>query len=243
MLEVRNLSKMYISNHKKHRALNRINFTLEEGDHLALIGSNGSGKTTLIKIITQLSHPTSGSVLLDGVKLSENSKGQFGLMLGNSIIYNRLTVKQNLDYFSTIYNVPDADLKIEYLLRKLGILDRQNDYVEHLSEGLKSKVAFARAIIHDPRILILDEPTNGVDPISTDILLWEIKKYPTVMFSSHNLYEVIDIANKVLIINQGEQVYFGDMKDFKHTNVEKTKKELIGMYNEGGHSAQSSIKH
>lgn len=231
MLEVKNVSKAYGRGRKKLFALKDINIEVNEGDHLAIIGSNGSGKTTLINLITQLSQPTVGRILYDGHKLSERCKARFGLMLGNSIIYHRLTVRQNLDYFAQIYNVEDPDKRIDDVLTSLGIIERADDLVEHLSEGTKSKVAFARAIVHEPEILILDEPTNGVDPISTDILHWQIKKYKTVILSSHNLYEVLDVADKLLVLNQGEQVYFGSIEEFKNNrNVEDSKKNLLKMY-------------
>ncbi len=233
MLEVKNLKKCYHSKTHDIHALNGINFTLEKGDHLAIIGANGSGKTTLIKLITQLAHPTSGKIALDGKRLNEKAKGKFGLMLGNSIIYHRLTIKQNLEYFAAIYNVENATEKISHHLDEFDLTDRQHDLVEHLSEGMKSKVAFIRAIIHDPEILILDEPTSGVDPISSNILLCQIKNYPSVIFSSHNLYEVVDVANKVLIINHGNQVFFGDINDVKDVTCgsEAVRQELLELYN------------
>lgn len=232
MLKVEKIKKFYKTKLRNIHALNGIDFTLEKGDHLAIIGSNGSGKTTLIKLLTQLTHPTSGKISIDDKPLNDNDKNKFGLMLGNSIIYHRLTVRQNLEYFAAIYNVANANEKISHHLAEFGLTERQHDLVEHLSEGMKSKVAFIRAVIHEPEILILDEPTNGVDPISTDILLWHIKKYPTVIFSSHNLYEVVDVANKVLIINQGEQAFFGDIKDVKtgSQSSQAVREELLKMY-------------
>ncbi len=231
MLEGKNITKIYKDGPKMFTALSNINFELNEGDHLAILGTNGSGKTTLIKIISQLTQPTIGKLYFQGKRLNPSHRGNFGVMFGSTLIYYRLTVQQNLEYYASLYNVRNPKEKIEEMLRQLGIIDKQYSYVESLSEGQKHKVAFARAIINSPKILVLDEPTNGVDPISTDILHWHIKKFPTLIFSSHNLYEVMELANKLLVINQGHMAYFGDIKEFKKSrNSEEAKKELMQVY-------------
>jgi len=233
MLEGKNITKIYRNGSKLFTALSNINFELNEGDHLAILGTNGSGKTTLIKIITQLTQPTIGKLYFQGKRLNPDHRGNFGVMLGSTLIYYRLTVLQNLQYYASLYNVSNPNARIDELLRQLGITDKKDNYVESLSEGQKHKVAFARAILHSPKILILDEPTNGVDPISTDILHWHIKKFPTLVFSSHNLYEVMELANKLLVINQGHMAYFGDIKAFKKSkDANRAKDELMRVYDE-----------
>jgi len=228
MLKVEKLTKIYKTRKKEIVALDNINFELKEGEHLAIIGPNGSGKTTLVKMLTQLSRPSSGRILINNKEISDESKWLFGLMLGQMIIYNRLTVKQNLDYFASIYNVSNKDYEIKKILDYLEISDKSNDYADHLSYGTRSKLAFARAIIHNPKILILDEPTNGLDPASADSLREVIRNYQTVIFLTHNLYEVTSLADKLLFLKKGKQIYFGSLEDFcKKHNVDKNDKEAI----------------
>ena len=227
ILEVKNLTKIYRDGNKNNIALKNISFELEENDHLAIIGPNGSGKTTLIKILTQITHPNKGIVYVNDEILSKGDKQCFGLMLGNSILYHRLTVRQNLEFFASLYSLVESKKKIEQLARTLGFYSRLDDLVEDLSQGLMTRVAFARSIIHDPQILILDEPTNGLDPVSADKFREEIKKYKTVIISSHNLEEVIDVANKILVINKSRQIYFGSIEKLNKSRSLKSVRETL----------------
>ena len=231
ILEVKNLTKIYRDGKKNNIALKNISFELEENDHLAIIGPNGSGKTTLIKILTQITHPDSGLVLVNSNKMTKADKQSFGLMLGNSMLYHRLTLRQNLEYFANLYSLVEPQKRIEHLAKTLGFHDRLDDLVEGLSQGLMSRVAFARAIIHEPQILILDEPTNGLDPIASDKLRELVKSYKTVIISSHNLDEVIDIANKVLVINKNRLIYFGEIEKLKKDkDLKEVRETLVRMY-------------
>ena len=231
ILEVKNLTKIYRDGKKNNIALKNISFELEENDHLAIIGPNGSGKTTLIKILTQITHPDSGLVLVNSNKMTKADKQSFGLMLGNSMLYHRLTLRQNLEFFANLYSLVEPQKRIEHLAKTLGFHDRLDDLVEGLSQGLMSRVAFARAIIHEPQILILDEPTNGLDPIASDKLRELVKSYKTVIISSHNLDEVIDIANKVLVINKNRLIYFGEIEKLKKDkDLKEVRETLVRMY-------------
>lgn len=230
MLKIENISKIYKSGKHQVKALDNINFELNKGDHLAVIGPNGSGKTTLVKIITQLSSPTEGKVFLGGRVINQKDKSSFGLMLGQSMLYHRLSVRHNLEYYGSLYNVPQIQERINQILENLKIAGRAEDLIEDLSYGLISKVAFARAMIHSPEILVLDEPTNGLDPISSEDLYLDIKKRETVILLTHNLSEAVKFSNKILFLNAGKQLYFGTIDQFcayykiKQTPVEITRK-------------------
>jgi len=222
MIEAKNITKIFkvrnkISRFKdvffpKHstlKALDNVSLNIKKGEIFALLGPNGAGKTTLIRILSSLLQPTKGEVFIDN-KTIDKSRGKIGLMLGSTMIYYRITGYDNLEYFAKLYNVKDYKGRINDLAAFLGLQDFLNECVERYSEGMKTKLALARALIHDPDILFLDEPTLGLDPnISVQIRnkLNRLRdKGKTIILTTHYMEEADYMSDRVGILNHGRLV-------------------------------------
>lgn len=207
MLILENISK-YING---KQILNNISFNVEQGQIFGYLGPNGSGKTTTIRIILGLYEQYTGQIKLNGNLSLKDQKQNLGFMLEDHGLYGNLTLLENLKFYSTIYNLNFRKIEktIDDLLKKFDLSAIKNNKVSTFSHGMKQKVSFIRAIIHDPKLLILDEPFNGLDPdmqgVLRDHLLYLLKeKGTTIFFSSHNLYEVDRLCDKIAIIKDGE---------------------------------------
>ena len=193
--------------------LNKINFKVRKGEIFGYLGPNGSGKTTTMRIMLGLLKPTSGRALILGAepdKHNGNIMGKIGVLLEKNGLYERLSAYQNLLYYARLYGVhePDRVEKIEGLLEFAGLLDRKNEKVGRLSTGMKRKLGLARAMINDPEILFLDEPTYGLDPESRmlvrDLILRLSKEEGiTVFLNTHDLSEVEKICSNAAILESG----------------------------------------
>lgn len=218
----------FIPKHQSFYALKNVNLEIKKGEIFALLGPNGAGKTTLLKLIVGLIQPTSGNILIDGKK---TEKQKVGLMLGNSIIYYRLNGYDNLKYFAKIYSVNDYDKRINELAKFLGIKDWLYEYVEHYSLGMKSKLALARAMIHNPDILLLDEPTLGLDPnISMEVRKKIRKMNKTIIFCTHYLEEAEEIADRIGIIKEGKIIAVDNFKKLKLLSKNKKDSSLKDIF-------------
>jgi len=185
------------------RAVDGVSFDIREGEVFGLLGRNGSGKTTIIQMLCGLIQPTEGSVRVFGEAV-EGRMGSFGLMMGRRMIYNRLTGYNNLEYYANLYGVPDAEGRIAGLCGMLGIGEWIDEYAEYYSDGMKSKLAFARALIHDPDILILDEPTLGLDVATTERMHGIIAGLgKTVLITTHYMEEAKTLCDRVVILSDG----------------------------------------
>ncbi|MGL5752517.1 MAG: ABC transporter ATP-binding protein [Paraclostridium sp.] len=231
MLICKNLSRDYIVGSKKDKqkilALDNINLNVSRNEIFGLLGPNGAGKTTLIKIISTLLYPSDGIVSINGldvVKHSKETKKNIGVLMSNNrSLYMKLTARENLEFFCSLYEIPYKLQKkrIDYVLKTVDLFDRQNDYVENFSHGMMQRLNIARAIIHDPKFLILDEPTNGLDPISTNELRNTIlnlnNEGKTILISTHNMEEAEILSNRLAIINQGKIIASGNSLDLKNS--------------------------
>ena len=216
MIEIKNLSKTY----KKFRALKDLSLKLEPGDAFGFIGPNGAGKTTTIKILATLLEPTGGEAFIGGhsvTKSPEKIREIMGYMPDFFGIYNQIKVWEYLDFFSAAYKVPKSRRKsiITDVLELTDLYGKRNDYVDNLSRGTKQRLCLARILIHDPQVLLLDEPASGLDPrarIEMRALLKELRKMgKTIFISSHILTELSDLVNKIGIIEAGELLAFGEV--------------------------------
>lgn len=198
--------------------LKSISFSVKAGDIFGYLGPNGAGKTTTIRTILGLFKPNSGKVDIIG-KSVENVevRMKFGFVLEADGLYDNLTAYENLEYYCEIYDVTKEKRKekIEDVLKTVGLSDRSKDKVAIYSKGMRQKLALARAMVHDPEILILDEPTAGIDPTGQievrQIILDLSKKGKTIFFSSHNLDEVQRICNRIALIHHGEIKLQGEL--------------------------------
>lgn len=215
-LEIKNISKKY----NAQIALSDICFSLKKGDIVGFLGPNGAGKTTLMKIITSTLKQDMGSVSINGLDTIENeldTKAQIGYLAENNPLYNEMYVTEYLDFIASIYNLSDKKQKIESIINKTGLDLEKSKKIEQLSKGYKQRVGLAAALVHNPDILILDEPTTGLDPnqlVEIRNLIKETGKDKIVLLSTHIMQEIPKICNKIIIINKGKIVDNRDINEF-----------------------------
>ena len=210
MIEVKNVTKKY----GKFVAVDDISFTINEGEIIGLLGPNGAGKSTTMNMLTGFIEQTDGEIIINGydmLKKPKKAKKEIGYMPEGVPLYTDLTVKEFVTYMSEIKNVDRKERKekVQKIIEQTGLKDVEKKLVKNLSRGYKQRVSMAGALVGEPKILILDEPTVGLDPKQiTEIrnLIKELGKTHTIILSSHILSEVSQICNKVIIINKGKIV-------------------------------------
>jgi ABC-2 type transport system ATP-binding protein len=202
--------------------LRSISFSVKRGDIFGYLGPNGAGKTTTIRTILGLFQPTAGKVLVMGKPVDDDSvKRKIGFVLEADGLYDNLTAYRNLEYYCQLYDVPQDERRkrIEGVLELVDLSDRGSDKVSIYSKGMRQKLALARAMVHDPEVLILDEPTAGIDPTGQievrKIILDLAQKGKTIFFSSHNLDEVQRICNRIALIHQGKIKLQGELSKLR----------------------------
>ncbi|HSW57493.1 MAG TPA: ABC transporter ATP-binding protein [Dehalococcoidales bacterium] len=224
IIKLSSLSKIY----DRFSAVNGVNIQIERGEILGLIGHNGAGKTTTLKMMVGLLTPTTGTVEIMGQKLSGDSsaiKRIIGYLPEESPLYENLTVQQYLLFFAELYQVPrkEAEKRIDELLESLNFSGKTK-YTGELSKGMKRKVAIARCLLHNPSILVLDEPNSGLDPLTSYFIIEYLKKLnsqgKTIVLSAHNLYHIEYICHRVAIMKNG-QIYLCDTMDSIRRNLGK----------------------
>ncbi len=206
----------------RREILKDVTLIVKRGDIFGYLGPNGAGKTTSIRIILGLFEPTSGKVSVLGRDIQDSQVRQkIGFVLEADGLYDNLSAKDNLTYYARIYDVPQPLDRIEKAIGLVGLADRVNDKVGNYSKGMRQRLALARAILHDPEVLVLDEPTAGVDP-SGQIEIRQImlnmvnKEGKTILLSSHNLDEVQRICNRIALIHKGEIRLTGELEKLQH---------------------------
>jgi ABC-2 type transport system ATP-binding protein len=221
MIKVENLVKKY----GDLVALDGISFELKEKEVVGVLGPNGAGKTTLLRILVAFLGLTSGRVEIDGLDINDSLhqqkiKGEIGYLPEHAPLYEDMTVEEYLKFVGKMQGVESDDLEKRFLhvVEKCGLKEKKNAEISTLSKGYRQRVGIAQALIHDPRIVILDEPTTGLDPsqrIEIRDLVREIGKSKTVILSSHVLSEVQATCSRVLIINKGKIVADGATQDLE----------------------------
>ena len=210
MIQVENITKRYGS----FTAVDKINFEIEEGEIVGFLGPNGAGKSTTMNMITGFIEPTSGKIIVDGYDISKKpkkAKRQIGYMPEGVPLYSDLTVKEFVTYMAELKGVSAKEKKeaVQKVIKETGLEEVQDKLTRNLSRGYKQRVSMAGALVSNPKVIILDEPTVGLDPKQvTEIraLIKELGKDHTVILSSHILSEVSQICNRVIIINKGKIV-------------------------------------
>ena len=216
------------------KAIDHVNLEIPKGEIFGLIGPNGAGKTTFVKVLSTLILPDGGTASINGhdiVKEDALVRSQVGVLPGefSRSLYWRLTGKQNLRFFAELYHIRDES-RIEYLMKLFGLKEWEDELIMRYSTGMKHKLALARALLNDPPVLLLDEPTTGIDPQAS----YEIKKLvktelsdKTILWTSHNLYEIEEICDHIAMINKGQIVLEGKPEDIKREGLEQEKITLV----------------
>lgn len=217
MLKLENVTKYY----GDLKAVDNLSFEVNKGEIFGLLGVNGAGKTTTFRMITNLIDPTSGSITLDGKKIDYDVTDEIGFLTEERSLLLKLTVKEQCIYYGKLKGMNDDKIikRMKYLLDKFEISDYENKKIKELSKGNQQKVQFITAIIHEPKLVILDEPFSGLDPFNVELFKREIvemaNKGSMIIFSSHRMEHVELFCKKLLILLKGKTVLKGDLRKIK----------------------------
>jgi ABC-2 type transport system ATP-binding protein len=209
ILEARNLVKKY----GDFTAVKDVNLAIQKGEILGLLGPNGAGKTTIISMITGLLEPTSGTITVDGLDLQTDTnavKDKLGLVPQELALYPTLSARDNLDFFGSIYGLGGKDLRarVDAMLEMVGLTERAGETIDTYSGGMKRRVNIAAGLLHQPKVLLLDEPTVGVDPQSRNAIFEAVEALNragmTVIYTTHYMEEAQRLCHRVAIIDEGQ---------------------------------------
>ncbi|MBP7273857.1 MAG: ATP-binding cassette domain-containing protein [Saprospiraceae bacterium] len=218
ILSLHNVSKQY----EKHVAVNDVSFDMPEGCIMGLLGPNGAGKTSLIRIITMITGADSGRVLFNGEPLIASHQANIGYMPEERGLYKKMKIGEQLLYLAQLKGMSytQAREEIIYWFKKFDIADWWNKRVEELSKGMQQKVQFIATVMHRPRLLILDEPLSGLDPINSNLINSEIaelkNKGTSIIFSTHRMEQVEEMCEHIVLINNGRNILTGSVSDIKN---------------------------
>ena len=227
IIEVKNLSKQY----KDQIAIDNISFTLQKKQTLGLLGPNGSGKSTTIGILLGLITASYGTILIDNIDITSKQRFKILEIVNFASPYTelpkRLTVKQNLEVYARLYNIKNIKKRLEEILEYFDLEKLINKKTGDLSSGQKTRVSIAKALINKPKLLLLDEPTASLDPVTSEYLRKFIEEYKkkydiSILFSSHNMSEAERLCDQIIFLKKGKILLQGKVKDIvKNKNLEK----------------------
>lgn len=219
-IEVKNVTKAF----ERHVALNDVSLSMQRGRVFGLLGPNGAGKTTLIRILNRITAPDSGEVLFDGRPMQPADVQRIGYLPEERGLYRKMKVGEQAVYLARLKGLSkhEAEARLERWFSKFGIMPWWNRKLEELSKGMAQKVQFIITVLHEPDLLIFDEPFSGFDPVNAEQLKQEIlqlkEKGHTIIFSTHNMASVEEICDDIALINHSEVVLKGDMRQVKEAN-------------------------
>ena len=217
MLSLQNIVKQYAN----HRALDDVSIDIPEGKIFGLLGPNGAGKTSLIRIINQITAPDSGKIYFDNELLSPKHIEQIGYLPEERGLYRKMKVGEQMIYLAQLKGLSktEAKKKLSYWFEKLDIATWWDKRIEDLSKGMQQKVQFIATILHDPKLIILDEPFSGFDPVNAQIIQEEIlelnKNGATIIYSTHRMETVEELCDNIALINKSKKILDGAVKDIK----------------------------
>ncbi|MGN6540293.1 MAG: ABC transporter ATP-binding protein [Ginsengibacter sp.] len=218
ILELQNLKKYYAT----HKAVDDISFSIPEGSIFGLLGPNGAGKTTLLRMITGIFYPDSGEILFEGKKFNPvEDIPKIGYMPEERGLYKKMKIGEQALYLAMLKGMSkrDAMKKIKEWFVKFEMESWWNKKVNDLSKGMGQKLQFVTTVLHDPKLLILDEPFSGLDPLNSNLIKDEIfklaQKGTTIIFSTHRMEQVEEICNKIVLVNNGKKILDGSVKQIK----------------------------
>lgn len=230
-LEVRGLTRAF----GVRKALDDVSFDLPEGAFLSIFGPNGAGKTTLVKVLTTLLNPSAGTAKvcgLDVVKDAVDLRHRIGLISHNPLLYPDLTAEENLLFFAEMYGVPNGAERVHELLESVELDHRRLDLTRTFSRGMLQRLSIARALLHHPEILFLDEPYSGLDPHAMDILdtlIAQIRGDHTFIMISHDLSKGLELCSHALILANGRVVLFEEKDSIDESEFRQTYRSTVGM--------------
>lgn len=222
IIEVENLVKMY----KTHKAVNNISFVVKKGEILGFLGPNGAGKSTTINILSTVLKPDDGQINFFGEDINNNIfnfKKNIGVVPQDLAIYEEIPAERNVRFFASLYGLKgkDLDTKVKEALEFVKLYDRKDEKPKSFSGGMKRRLNIACAIAHDPKLIIMDEPTVGIDPQSRNHILESIlklkEKGATIIYTTHYMEEVEEIADRIIIIDNGSIVAEGSKEELKES--------------------------
>lgn len=216
-------------------ALRGIDLEIESGKSVVIFGPNGAGKTTLIRILATIMNPSSGTITFDGLNLkshAEEIRRRIGIVTHQTLLYNNLTAYENLEFYGRMFDVPELKKRIQELVSLVGMTSRLHDRVATLSRGMQQRVSIARALLHKPTILLLDEPETGLDqeaiPLIWDTMPDETGRKRTVILTTHNMERGIEVGERLLILDKGKIVYEGVRGALDLTGLKETYRNSTG---------------
>ena len=218
LLKIENVTKRFA----KHVALNDVSLTIPQGSIYGLLGPNGAGKTTLLRIINRITVPDSGRVLLGGKEITQDDVRLIGYMPEERGLYKKMKVGEQAIFFARLKGMSrkDATDRLKQWFDKFGIGEWWNKEVGDLSKGMAQKVQFIATVLHEPKLLIFDEPFSGFDPINANLLKSEIlalrDKGATIIFSTHNMSSVEEVCDHITLIDKSRNILSGNVDDIRH---------------------------
>ncbi|CAN5698231.1 ABC transporter ATP-binding protein [soil metagenome] len=218
LLELRHLKKYYAT----QKAVDDISFSIEQGSIFGLLGPNGAGKTTLLRMITGIFYPDEGEIIFDGVKFNPvNDVQKIGYMPEERGLYKKMKIGEQVLYLAQLKGLSksDATEKIKFWFKKLEMESWWNKKVEDLSKGMSQKLQFVTTVMHEPKLIILDEPFSGLDPLNANLIKDEIyglaQRGCTIIFSTHRMEQVEEICDHIVLVNLGKKILDGTVQQIK----------------------------
>lgn len=243
LIEIKNVSKTY----GNYKALDDISISVPRQSIYGLLGPNGAGKTTLIRMLNQITAPDKGSIIFNGETLNRSHITQIGYLPEERGLYKSMKVGEQAIYLAQLKGVSqkDAEKRLKSWFNKFGILNWWDRKVEELSKGMQQKIQFIVTIIHNPQLLIFDEPFSGFDPINVNLLKKEIlelrDKGATIIFSTHNMSSVEELCDNIMLINKGKKILEGSVYQIKQDHKEN--KFEVKLRNSGTQEFRNSGEH
>lgn len=220
LLELQNLKKYYAT----QKAVDDISFSLDQGSIFGLLGPNGAGKTTLLRMITGIFYPDSGHIRFDGKEFDPlNDLVKIGYMPEERGLYKKMKIGEQVLYLAQLKGLSrsDAMAKVKFWFKRLEMESWWNKKVEDLSKGMSQKLQFVTTVLHEPKLIILDEPFSGLDPVNANLIKDEIyglaQRGSTIIFSTHRMEQVEEICDHIVLVNMGRKILDGTVADVKHS--------------------------
>ena len=217
------------------RAVDNVSFDLPAGAFLSIFGPNGAGKTTLLRMLATLARPSDGSIAISGIDTREDPdsvRARIGMISHAPMLYPDLSAYENLMFYAQLYGVPNVDARVLDLLGQVGMAHRRLDPVRTFSRGMTQRVAIARALVHDPDVVLLDEPYSGLDPHAVEIfdeLIGTVRADRTFVMVSHDLKKGFDMCTHVLVMARGRVVLFAPKDEVDFDKFAQLYRDTVGM--------------